>query len=168
MSNKTPNCSLLRPTSEISVLVGQAALNGAKTPHRTSYPVLRTHNGKLCLATFIFFFNRQHINTARIPKPSRWVISDLASGEVLQQYICSQQDFSDAPDVLYDINPGGEVNPTRQYLVEMYELMDKIRKTYLQDNQLRMDWYQDYLNRILRITAPEYQVFYKDLSKIDI
>ena len=156
-------------TSDIVSLVGQTALEGDKVPHRTSQPVLRMHNGKLCLATFVFFFNKQHLDTQRIPRPSMWVVSDLKSGVITQRYDCKDNEFSfGGYDRLYDIASGGEAKADRQYLTDMYALMDTIRETYLRDGELRDDLYQEYLSRLCRTIPKEYQVFYNDLSNVNL
>lgn len=156
-------------TSDIVSLVGQTALEGDKVPHRTSQPVLRMHNGKLCLATFVFFFNKQHLDTQRIPRPSMWVVSDLKSGVITQRYDCKDNEFSfGGYDRLYDLASSGEVKADRQYLADMYALMDTIREMYLSDGQLRTDLYQEYMNRLYRTIPAEYQVFYNDLSNISL
>lgn len=42
---------------DINFYIQKNILNGAKTPHNTSYPVIIKENGKYYLATFTFFIH---------------------------------------------------------------------------------------------------------------
>lgn len=165
-----PNYELndFRSASEVVSLIGQYALTGDKVPHRISQPVLRMHNGKPCIATFVFFFNYQHLQTARVPRPSMWIVSDLQTGELIKRYECKENEFSfRSYEKLYDLAPGGEVQATKQYMTELYALLDEVRNELMQ-GQWNAKKYQTYLSRLCKTIPPEYQVFYKDLSRIDL
>ena len=143
------------------------ALGGAKIPHAVSNPVLRMEDGKLCIASFIYVFGRQNLQTNQMPRPIHWILADAASGEVLREYNCREKDFSDAGfDQLYDLNDPNVIRPGREDFAEIYRLFDTVRDKYLADGSWDGETYRQYLDRILEITPNSYRQFYLSLSNL--
>lgn len=46
--------------------------------------------------------------------------------------------------------------------------MDIIRDEYIHNGKVRSDLYSEYIKRIYCTTPKEYQIFYKDVSNIEI
>lgn len=157
------------PTIDAVSTLRQMALNGQKAPHSTAQPVLREQDGKIYFAAFVFFFNREEIQSAMVHRPELWILGDLRTGEVSQRYSCSVTDFSACDhEKLYNISPEGLGKIDDAYWFATYALMDLIRNEYLQYGVLRRDLYKKYLARICNATPEEYRVFYKELSNIGL
>lgn len=167
--NERKECLELIPTKDVVSTIRQTALNGQKTPHSTSQPVLRTHNGKLSLASFVFFYNREQLQSAMVNRPTMWVIGDLKSGEITERFSCSDNEFSNADyEKSYNIKPDNIASCGKYYWSSTYALMDIIRDEYIHNGKVRSDLYSEYIKRIYCTTPKEYQIFYKDLSNIEM
>ena len=154
-------------TKEAITIIRKNALNGQKAPHSVSQPVLRVHNGKLCLAAFLFFYNKEQLQSATVNRPTMWVVSDLKTGEILQRYFCSDNEFSDNDyQKLYSISTENITPVSKFYWDSAYALMDLIRTEYINDATLNKKLYKEYLERIFYTTPEEYRTFYKDLNNI--
>lgn len=156
-------------TKDILCAIRQYVLDGQKTLHSISQPVLRFHEEKLCLAVFVFFYNKQQLQSALVNRPAMWAVCDLTTGEIVQQYLCQDNDFSGCThQKLYDISMKSVQSVGQAYWESVYALMDLIRHDYIRHKTLNRMLYREYFNRILYMTPAEYQVFYKDLNGIDI
>jgi len=76
-------------------------LNGSKTPHSTSYPVIYKENGKYYLAVFVFFYSREDIEAGAVERPTMWALADIETGEIIEERLTKDKEFSDAS---YDVN----------------------------------------------------------------
>lgn len=147
--------------------LNRAALGGAKIPHCVSNPVLRLEDNKLYIAAFVYTYNRENLQSNKMPRPIHWILADIESGDVIQEYDCRNKDFSDAEfDILYDLNDPNVKRPARDDFEKIYALFDEIRNESTENGLQTTDKYFDYLNRILEITPSNYQRFYKDLSNL--
>lgn len=156
-------------TKEAVSIIRQNALGGQKAPHSTSQPVLMLHNDKICFASFVFFYNKEQLQSAMVNRPTMWVVGDLKTGEIVQRYLCSDNEFSDSEHQrLYNISPKGAVTASRFYWDSTYALMDLIRHEYASCGTLNKRLYKEYLERIFHTTPEEYRIFYKDLNNIEI
>ncbi|MCH5191705.1 MAG: hypothetical protein J1F23_06020 [Oscillospiraceae bacterium] len=143
------------------------ALGGTKIPHAVSNSVLRQENEKIYIAAFVYTYNRENLQSNKMPRPTQWLLADIESGEIIKEYDCRSKDFSDAEfDTLYDLNDPNVKRPSREDFVEIYTLFDDIRNEITKNDLQMVDKYHDYLNRILEITPSNYQRFYKDLSNL--
>ncbi len=140
-------------------------LMGSKIPHRVSIPVLRYEDGVLVLASFIFFFNKKNLDNKNIERPKKWVTLNLIDGEIMTRFDCSEKDFSSQRfGKLYDIafNKGDVFD--KNYYLNLFEILDDIRKEFIESNVFNNEKYSVYLEMLLD-TIPEcYQIFYKELS----
>lgn len=83
------------------------------------------------------------------------IICDLKTGEIIQRYSCSDNEFSDSKH-------------QKLYWDSIYALMDLIRHEYARCENLNKKLYKEYFERISCITPEEYRIFYKDLSNIEM
>ena len=143
------------------------ALGGAKIPHCVSNPVLRTENGSLYIAAFVYLFNRENLQQNKMPRPIRWIIADIETGDVVKEYDCKEKDFSGAAyDVLYDLNDPNVKRPSREDFAEIYSVFDSVRSGYLASGKADAETYARYLGMILEVTPINYRRFYQELSLI--
>jgi hypothetical protein len=156
-------------TKEAMSIIRQNAFNGQKTPHSTSQPVLRLHDGKVYFAAFVFFYNNEQLQSAMVSRPTMWVIGDLKTGKIAQRYLCSDKEFSDSEyQKLYNVSAKDVLTASQLYWDSTYALMDLIRHEYASCGKLNKRLYKEYLERIFCTTPEEYQVFYKDLNNIEM
>ena len=156
-------------TKEAMSIIRHNALNGQKVPHSTSQPVLRLYDGKICFAAFIFFYNKEQLQSAMVNRPTMWVIGDLKTGEIIQRYMCSDNEFSNSEyRKFYNISAKDVLMSSKFYWDSAYALMDLIRHEYVSCGTLNKKLYKEYLERIFCTTPEEYRVFYKDLNNIEI
>ena len=147
--------------------LNRTALGGAKIPHCVSNPVLRLENDKLYIAAFVYTYNRENLQSNKMPRPIHWILADIESGETVWEYDCRNKDFSDAEfDVLYDLNDPDVKRPTREDFDGIYALFNEIINESIQNGLKSVEKYSNYLNRILEITPSNYQRFYKELSNL--
>ena len=138
----------------VSTLNGKV-LGGAKIPHSVSNPVLRVVDDVPYIAAFVYIYNRENIQQNKMPRPVHWIVADLASGDVVNEF-----------DDLYDLNDPNVKRPTREDFVEIYSLFDSVRAEYLNNGRCDTETYRRYLDRILEITPASYQKFYQELSNL--
>lgn len=150
----------------VSALDGKA-LGGAKIPHSVSNPVLRVVDDVPYIAAFVYIYNRENIQQNKMPRPVHWIVADLASGDVVNEFDCRKNDFSSSGfEDLYDLNDPNVKRPTREDFVEIYSLFDSVRAEYLNNGRCDTETYRRYLDRILEITPASYQKFYQELSNL--
>lgn len=155
-------------TKEVMNHIRQNALNDQKTPHSISQPVLRMYNGKLCFAAFVFFYNKEQLQSAMVNRPTMWIICDLKTGEILQRYSCLDNEFSNSThQKLYNISTKDILHVSKHYWNSVYALMDLIRHEYARCGSVNKKLYKEYFERIFCTTPNEYRIFYKDLSNIE-
>lgn len=155
----------VRSSEILKTLKGQV-LGGAKTPHSTSFPVLRMVNGSLCLAFYLQFNNREQMEKKLLQRPSYWYLADLKDGRLLREIDCHKEDFCSAPfDRLY--RKGEAVRKgTREDVAALYEMLDEIRLHYLRDGVIDAFVYGDYLKLLFEILPAGQINFYKELTKL--
>ena len=157
------------PTENIVDIFAEKALNGRKTPHSVSVPVLRVENGDLFLSAFVFFYNREQFQSSMIKRPSMWILADLITGEISARYSCQDKDFSAlSHEKLYNISDDDLPDLPEGYWEALYAMLDEIRSEYAQTHKLNNSLYNQYLEKILASTPSEYRVFYEELSCISI
>lgn len=143
------------------------ALGGAKIPHGMSNPVLYYDGNDYRIATFIYIYNRENLKNNEAPRPSHWMVADINTGEMTNEYDCKKNDFSEADyEQYYPLKSGTKNKPSKEEIYEMYDLFDKVRLQYVNTGKLDEQTYAVYFNYILSITPPAYQRFYKELSNI--
>lgn len=157
---------LIVSTREIVKNVRGQVLGGAKVPHQCSMPVLRVMDGKLYLAFFVQFFNREQAQKQLLQRPAYWYIADIEKGTLERSINCSEEDFCTAPkDRLY-LRGSAQREGTQEDVARLYELLDAIRLHYLRDGIIDAFAYRDYLKLLFEI-LPKGQInFYKELSKL--
>lgn len=155
------------PTENIVDIFAEKALNGRKTPHSVSVPVLRVENGDLFLSAFVFFYNREQLQSSMIKRPSMWILADLITGEISARYSCQDKDFSAlSHEKLYNISDDGLPDLPEGYWAGAYAMLDQMRSDYVKTHKLNQSLYHQYLSKILDATPPEYQKFYEELSSV--
>ena len=148
----------------VSILNGKA-LGGAKIPHYVSNPVLRIVDETPYIATFVYLYNRENLQQNKMPRPIHWIIADIVTGNVVNEYDCRERDFSNASfEDLYDLNDPDVKRPTREEFVVIYSLFDSVRTEFINNGLRDVETYRRYLDKILEITPASYQMFYQELS----
>ena len=142
------------------------ALGGRKIPHGLSNPVLRSRDGKLYLAFFVYTYTRQDVQNGAIPRPVSWMLADLESGKLMEEIPCSREDFSKAPaeEKYSTANPNGKM--PADFHQKVFGLLDQLRQGYLESGKLDAAGYQRYLAQMLQAVPPAYHRFYQELSNI--
>ncbi len=152
-------------SKEANAKLQNSILNGAKSPHSTSYPMVYYENNKYYLACFVFFFTREDIELGMVDRPTVWAITDIETGEIIEERQTKDIDFSDAAyDVKYNVRADGEYDTSREYYDKAFKILDSVRSKIIKDGKFYKEEYQYYLNMILANIPKEYQRFYTDLS----
>ena len=152
-------------SKEANAKLQNSILNGAKSPHSTSYPVVYYENNKYYLACFVFFFTREDIEAGMVDRPTVWAIANIETGEILEERQTKDVDFSNAAyDVKYNVRADGEYDTSREYYDRAFTILDTVRSKIISDGKFNKEEYQYYLNMILANIPKEYQRFYTDLS----
>jgi len=150
---------------EINQKARQFMFDDEKIPHANSNPVLREEDGKICIAYFGYTYDRQNLAEKKFKRPTRWLLLDIETGEVIKRMNCGERDFSAEPfDKLYSLNDPGVVKPTEDYFSIMDTLFDTARASVIFAKRLDKANYQAYLKDLYAITPKEYRGFYKELS----
>ena len=140
-------------------------LDGAKTPHSTSYPVIVFEKSKYYLAVFTFFFSREDIEKGAVERPSMWAIADIETGEIIEERQTKENDFSDASyDVKYNVRSDAQYDTSKKYYDDAFAILDSVRKKIISTGKLYKLEYKYYLDKILANIPKDYQRFYTDLS----
>lgn len=154
-------------TEEIDRNIKTKILDGRKTPHSVSQPVLhKGDDGRFYLAVFVFFYGREDIQKGMISRPTLWALANIDDGEIVHKYETSEKDFSDASyDAKYDVHAHGrKYDTSRKYYSDAFAILDSVREGMLSEHKLHMAEYREYLDRILANIPDDYKRFYTDLS----
>lgn len=151
--------------NKINSYIQKTILDGTKTPHRTSYPVVYYENDNYYLACFVFFFTREDIEEGKVDRPAVWAIADIETGEIIEERQTKDKDFSDAPyDMKYSVRAEGNYDTSEEYYDRAFVILDSVRSKIITDGKFYKREYQYYLDMILANIPKEYQRFYNDLS----
>lgn len=157
------------PSNELMTKMDQELMQGIKTPHNISNTVITKINDEYYLSAFIFFYTKEDIDTGMLNRPAKWGIFDFENGNLIEEFDCKIKDFSsESFDKKYDVHKDNNYDLSNEYANKNFELLDKIRKEYINNKNILLDEYREYLERIIFNIPKQYQVFYYDLSiKID-
>ncbi len=140
-------------------------LNGAKIPHSISQPVLRQEDGKWYLASFVFFYNREDIQTGMVNRPTVWALADLETGQLIREMQTKKQEFSEASyDEKYSVRADAKYDTSREYYDAAFAVLDTVREELLKTGNLNEEAYRNYMEKILANIPKAYQRFYRELS----
>lgn len=140
-------------------------LGGAKTPHSTSYPVIHREKGEFYLAVFTFFYSREDIEAGMVERPTMWAIADIETGEIIEERLTKDKDFSDASyDIKYSVRADAQYDTSKKYYDEAFAILDSCRSKIINTGKFYPGEYKFYLDRIIANIPKEYQRFYQDLS----
>lgn len=157
----------LVPSLRVFEKVSAQALQGKKLPHGVSNPVLRREDGTLYLAFFVYLYQKRHLDERRLPRPSGWLLADLASGEIVKRFSCAERDFSSQPqDALYSVDYPDKPAYTREQFAELYGKLDRARAACAGADGAGAQEYAAYFEAMLELVPPAYRVFYQDLSRL--
>lgn len=150
---------------DINLSMQKMILNGVKTPHSMSYPVLYSENDKFYLAVFVFFYSREDIEAAAVERPTMWALADIETGEIVEERETKDKDFSDASyDVRYSVRVDAQYDTSKQYYDEAFAILDSCRSKIINTGKFYPGEYKFYLDKIVANIPKEYQRFYYDLS----
>lgn len=145
--------------------IQKKVLAGSKTPHSTSYPVIRFENGDYYLAVFVFLYSKKDIENGSVDRPTIWAIADIETGNIINEYQTQEKEFSDATySEKYDIRSDGQYDTSIGYYEKAFKYLDDVRKEILINGRLDKEKYEKYLYMILANIPKEYKRFYVDLS----
>lgn len=140
-------------------------LNGSKTPHSTSYPVIYKENGKYYLAVFVFFYSREDIEAGAVERPTMWALADIETGEIIEERLTKDKEFSDASyDMKYNVRADAQYDTSKKYYDEAFAILDSCRSKIITTEKLYLGEYKFYLDKIVANIPKDYQRFYQDLS----
>lgn len=148
-------------SSLINMRIQNNILSGSKIPHTVSKPVIYCEDNKYYLAVFVFFYNRENIQSGMIDRPTMWAIADIECGEIIRRYKCKNRDFSNA-----DFQKQYNVRMERPYEIskDTFSILDSVRSVLIEKGEINMSVYRKYLRQLLVNVPEEYQRFYTDLS----
>ena len=150
---------------QANINIQNNVLNGAKTPHSTSYPVILKECGKFYLAVFTFFYSREDIEAGMVERPTMWAIADIETGEIIEERLTKDKDFSDASyDIKYSVRADAQYDTSKKYYDEAFAILDSCRSKIINTGKFYPDEYKFYLDKIIANIPKEYQRFYQDLS----
>jgi len=150
---------------DINLYLQRNILNGAKTPHSTSYPVIVKENDKFYLSVFTFFYSCEDIEKGMVERPTMWVIADIETGEILEKRLTRDKDFSDASyDVKYSVHADAQYDTSKKYYDEAFAILDSCRIKIINTGKFYLGEYKYYLDKIIANIPKEYQRFYQELS----
>jgi hypothetical protein len=140
-------------------------LGGVKVPHRTSKPVIYQEAGNYYLAVFLFFYTKKDIDTGLINRPTIWAIADIKTGDIIKEYWCKEKEFSNGGyDNKYNISSNKNFNTLEKSDNEIFNKLDLVRKSLIENGGFDREEYQRYLISVLANIPVEYHRFYIDLS----
>jgi hypothetical protein len=152
-------------SNDMNAMIQKNVLNGSKTPHSTSYPVIYSENCRYYLAVFVFFYSREDIEAGEVERPSMWAIADIETGEIIEERLTKDKDFSDASyDVKYHVRADAQYDTSKKYYDEAFAILDSCRSKIINTGKFYPGEYKYYLNKIVANIPKEYQRFYYDLS----
>lgn len=155
----------MQSSEVINGILQKAVIDGKKIPHSTSYPVIIKENGKYYLATFTFFYSREDIETGMVERPTMWAIADIETGEIIEERLTKDKDFSDASyDIKYNVRADREYDTSKRYYDEAFAILDSCRSKIINTGKFYLGEYKFYLDKIIANIPKEYQRFYLDLS----
>ncbi len=145
-----------------------AMFSGAKVPHGLSFPIIRYQDGRYVLAVFAYYMKPDYLKNGKLPRPCKWLVADLVTGEVEAVYNCQEQDFSSEPiDGVYDMNTYlSNEKPAKEKVNQLYAMIDDIRQAYCAENKDEKEGVQEYLTNLLKVVPAEYGRFYEQLANI--
>lgn len=150
---------------DINLYIQKNILNGAKTPHSTSHPVIYQENGKYYLAVFIFFYSHEDMKVGEVKRPTMWAIADIETGKIIEERLTKDKDFSDASyDKKYSVRVDAQYDTSKKYYDEAFAILDSCRNKIISTGKFYSNEYKFYLNKIIANIPKEYQRFYQDLS----
>ena len=151
--------------NEINKKARKYIFGDIKIPNGISNPVLHSEDGKMYIAYFGYTYSKQNMVENRYNHPTRWILIDIETGELVKLFDCTEKDFSvQMFDKLYSLNDPKVKKGTEDYFRVMDTLFDTARASVIYGNKFDKTSYQAYLNNLYAITPQEYRVFYKELS----
>ena len=151
------------PSKVVNTHIQRRALNGAKTPHSTSFPVIRLIDEEYRLAAFTFFFTKEDIESGECERPTVVTVADI-EGNVIDEYQTKDNEFSEAPyDKKYNVRYEGEI--AKDHYDKALKILDEVRESIIRTGSFDKERYQEYLDMILATIPKEYRQFYEDLSR---
>jgi hypothetical protein len=145
-------------------------LEGRKTAHGVSDPVIYQEENKCYIAVFVYFYNGYQLKKGFVNRPSMWAICDIKTGEIIKRYDISAKDFSDLPpETPCDIRSETEYNDDElEILKEKFEksieAFDEVRFEYINTGKINLEKYRQYLTNIIDFAPKSFKQFYLDLS----
>lgn len=150
---------------EILSSVRASDMKEKSTPHSLSHPVLRYSNGNLYIAFFVFFFNREQLERAKVKRPPLWIQSDIQTGEILHRNQSRDIEFSTADyESEFSIDAEFSLHHSDVYWKTAYFVFDLIRKIYIDTGEFHISLYNQYVNMLLATIPREYRRFFLELS----
>ena len=145
--------------------IQEKVLEGKKVSHSTSYPVIYKEADKYYLAFFVFFFSKEDIEAGMVERPSMWGIADIENGELIAIRKTVENEFSKASyEIKYDVRSKIKYDTSKKYYDDAFEMLDRCRCHLIEQNEMKMELYERYLDKILANIPEPYQQFYRDLS----
>lgn len=155
----------LMSTFNVNKMFKENALEGAKTPHRTSPPMIFFKDGEAYLAAFTFLYTPQDIKAGKVDRPTSIMLADITTGKFIGEYETTELEFSDASyDEQYSIKMTKKTDTSKEYYKKAFAMLDEIRSDFIEFGMINRAFYRQYLEMLTANIPEEYQRFYHDLS----
>lgn len=150
-----------------------------------SFPVIRKENGAYVIAVFAFDTEKNYdegMEGFYIQRPTAWLLTDLASGEILNVWDCRERDFTDfaykvkaRPDPDLPENPNApwvKISKARsgknpEFTEKTLNLFEDMRSEVLSGGKLDTEKNQIYFDNITEGLEQEFKMYYYDLCNND-
>ncbi len=144
--------------------IHRTVLDGIKTAHRVSDPVIRYVNGEYYIAVWVLFYNGYDYKVGTVGRPSMWAIYDIKTGNKIATYE-KNNDFSDAPyEKIYNLASENNLKIIVKNPEKIISSFDEVRLELIQSNKFNKEKYEKYLNAVIASAPKDFRRFYKDLS----
>lgn len=135
--------------------------------HRLSDLAIRKFGGSYALVAYLYYYDKDSYRLKLLPRPAKWLIMDIVTGQILYVVDCADIDFSPAffeelcstalaKDATQDVSD--------EHYREIYVILDEVRRKLITGGALSKSQYAKYLDLIQENTPVEYQRFLSELS----
>ncbi len=142
------------------------AMGGQKVPYGVSNPVLRRDGDRVYLAFFVYTYTYAQMKQKAIGRPCSWILANIRNGKLIEIIHCAARSFTQADPKEQFSMEGTARKADTAFFTETYDILDKVRQTYLDQGGLDKQRYGAYLEQILQVVPPAYHRFYRELSNI--
>jgi len=133
-----------------------------------SQPTITKFRGKYCLSMFLTNYTKEDIQNGVLSRPNSWLILDINDGTLIEEFECSEIDFSTA-DINFKYQVRSDVNydTSAAYYDGAFFILDSVRSKLINTGKFYELEYKSYLKLILNNIPETYRRFYLELSEYE-